>query len=177
MTATDVVASLAVTLDGYIARTDGSVDYLDEYADMGDFDFAAFTDTIGALIMGRATYETTVELGWLWGDTPTMVLTHRNDLAVPDGADVTFAARPTAEAIRAFSADTPKRLWVFGGAEVITEGLKGGAIDTLDLMVVPQALGTGIPLFTEGYSGPMRLVEHTGHGAGAIRLVYDVRTA
>lgn len=84
-----------------------------------------------------------------------------------------FRAQPTAETIRSFSAETPKRLWVFGGAKVIAEGLRGGAVDTLDLMVLPEALGEGIPLFPEAYSGPMRLIEHTSYANGAIRLIYD----
>lgn len=167
-----VVASLAVTLDGYIARTDGSVDYLDKYP-MEDFNFSEFTDTIGALIMGRGTYEVAVGFGWLWGDMPTMVLTTQTGLAVPEGANVKFSAQPTAAAIRSFSAETPKRLWVFGGGKVINEGLHAGAIDTLDLMVMPEALGTGIPLFLEPYSGPLRLLEHTGFSNGALRVVYD----
>jgi dihydrofolate reductase len=172
MTDTDVVASLAVTLDGYIAQTDGSVDYLHKYP-MEDFNFSEFTDTIGALIMGRDTFEVALGFGWSWGDMPTMVLTTRTDLVVPEGANVTFAARPTAEAIRSFSAVTPKRLWVHGGGNVITEGLNGGAIDTLDLTVIPEALGTGIPLFHEPYSGPMRPIEHTSYSNRCIRLIYD----
>jgi dihydrofolate reductase len=174
MPETDIVASLALTLDGFIARPDGSVDFLEKYP-MEDFNFEEFTDTIGALIMGRETYEMSVGFGWLWADTPTMVLTTRTGLAVPEGADVTFAAQPTAEAIRAFSAATPKRLWVHGGAKVISEGLKGGAIDTLDLMIMPEALGEGVPLFLEPYSGPMRLKEHTSYANGAVRLIYDTR--
>lgn len=172
MPASDVVASLAVTLDGYVARTDGSVDYLDKYP-MEDFDFSQFTDTVGALIMGRDTYEVALGFGWLWEDMPTMVLTHRTDLAVPEGANIEFRAQPTAEAMRSFSAETPNRLWVFGGPQIIAEGLRGGAVDTLDLMVMPEALGEGIPLFPEAYSGPMRLIEHTGFANGAVRLVYD----
>jgi dihydrofolate reductase len=170
--ARDTVASLAISADGFIAEVDDSVDFLSKYV-MDDYDFAGFMDTIGALIMGRSTYEVTLGFGWPWGAMPTMVLTTRTDLEVPDGADVTFSNQPTAEAIRAYSAQTTKRLWVHGGGRVITDGLLGGAVDTLDLMVMPEALGTGIPLFVEPYAGPMRLVEHTGFACGAVRLIYD----
>lgn len=176
MSDSDVVASLAVTLDGYVARADGSVDYLEKYP-MEDFDFDSFADGIGALIMGSTTYEQAVEWGWMWGDRPTMVLTTRADLPVPDGADIRFAAMPTPDAIRSFSAATPKRLWVFGGGRVVTEGLRGEAVDTLDIMVIPEALGGGIPLFTDAYDGPMRLVESVAYPNGAFRLVYDTRPA
>ena len=144
----DVVASLAVTLDNYIARADGSVDILEKHP-LEDFDFDSWVERIGALVMGSATYEQSLKWGWMWGDRPTLVLTTRTDLDVPDGAKVRFAATPTAEAIRSFSAETPKRLWVFGGGRFVTDGLLGGAIDTLDITVMPEALGTGIALFTD----------------------------
>jgi dihydrofolate reductase len=174
MTDADVVASLAVTLDGYVCRADGSVDYLEKYP-IEEFDFAAFTDSIGALIMGSTSYLQAVEWGWMWGDRPTMVLTTRSDLPVPDGADIRFSAMPTAAAIRSFAQQSPKRLWVFGGGKVVTEGLQGGAIDTLDITIMPEAIGGGIPLFAGAYDGPMRLVETTGYANGAVRLIYDTR--
>ena len=174
MTAGDTVASLAVSLDGYVADPDGGVAFLEKYP-IEEFDFDSFVATIGALIMGSKTYTDTLELGWLWGDRPTLVLTTRDDLPVPDGVDVRFAAKPTAEAIRSFSAETPKRLWVFGGGKVVTDGLRGGAVDTLDITVMPEALGVGTPLFSEPYDGPMRLVESVVYSNSAIRLVYDTR--
>ena len=170
----DVVASLAVSLDGYVAQADGGVDYLEKYP-IETFDFDAWTADIGALIMGSTTYEQTIGWGWMWGDRPTLVLTTRTDLPVPEGANIRFEAMPTAEAIRSFSAETPKRLWVFGGGRVVTEGLLGGAIDTLDITVMPEALGTGIPLFSEPFSGPMSLVQTVPYPNGAVRLVYELQ--
>jgi dihydrofolate reductase len=172
----DVVASLAVSLDGYIAEADGSVGFLEKYP-IEDYDFDSFVDSVGALIMGSTSYVQAVEWGWMWGDRPTMVLTTRTDLPAPDGADIRFAALPTATAIRSFSAETPKRLWVFGGGKVVTDGLIGGAINTLDITLMPEALGGGIPLFADAYDGPMRLVESVPYPNGAFRLVYDTRSA
>ena len=172
MNDSDVVASLAVSLDGYIAETDGSVGFLEKYV-IEDFDFDSFVQGIGALIMGSTTYEQTVQWGWQWGDRPTMVLTTRTNLPVPAGANITFTSGATADAIRSFSADTPKRLWVFGGGKVITEGLLGGAIDTLDITLMPEALSSGIPLFTGPYARPMKLVQSVPYSNGAIRLVYQ----
>lgn len=171
MAPTDVVAMVAVTLDGYVARRDGSVDYLVKYP-IADFDFDGFVESIGALIMGSTTYKQTIGWGWEWGDLPTMVLTTRGPLDVPDGANVQFTAAPTADAIRSFSAATQKRLWVFGGGRVITDGLIGGAVDTLDITIMPEAIGSGLPLFAEAYDGPMQLEESTGYSNGAVRLIY-----
>ena len=172
----DVVASLAVTLDGYVCRANGDVDYLDRYP-LDEFDFSAWADRVGALVMGRTSYEQTVGWGWTWGDRPTLVLTTATDLPVPDGANVTFRAAPTARAVAEFSAETDQRLWVFGGGNVVTAALLGGAVDTLDLTVVPEAIGTGIPLFTEPFAGPMRPLETIAFANGAVRLVYDTTPA
>jgi dihydrofolate reductase len=169
----DIVASVAMTLDGYIARSDGTVDYLEKYP-LTDFDFDAWVERVGALIMGRTTYEQSLEWGWIWGDRPTMVLTGKSNLPVPDGANITFRAAPTADAVREFSLVTPKRLWVFGGGDVITAALLGGAVDVLDITVVPEVLGTGIPLFTDAFAGPMQLSESVPYPNGAVRLVYKI---
>ncbi|MDX2378798.1 MAG: dihydrofolate reductase [Acidimicrobiia bacterium] len=168
----DVVASLAVTLDGYVSRADGAVDFLDNYP-LTDFDFDAWAARVGALVMGRTTYEQTIGWGWIWGERPTLVLTTATDLPVPEGADITFRAAPTAQAVLDWSQQTPGRLWVFGGGNVVTAAMLGGVVDTLDVTVIPEALGAGIPLFTDAYPGPLRLLETTPYDNGCIRLVYD----
>jgi dihydrofolate reductase len=172
----DVVASLAVTLDGYVCRPDGAVDYLDKYP-LDGFDFPAWAERVGALVMGRTTYEQAVSWGWMWGDRSTLVLTSATDLPVPEGADVTFRAAPTAETIAEFSAGTTKRLWVFGGGNVVTAALLGGVVDTLDITVVPEAIGEGIPLFRQPFSGPMRPMATFPFANGAVRLVFDTSPA
>jgi dihydrofolate reductase len=168
----DVVASLAVTLDGYVCRADGAVDFLDNYP-LTDFDFDAWAARVGALVMGRTTYEQTIGWGWTWGERPTLVLTTATDLPVPEGADITFRAAPTAQAVLDWSKETPGRLWVFGGGNVVTAAMLGGVVDTLDITVIPEALGAGIPLFTDAYPGPLRLLQTTPYANGCIRLVYD----
>lgn len=173
---TDVVASLAVTLDGYVSRVDGRVDYLEKYP-IEDFDFDCWVALVGALIMGRLTYEQTAGWGWIWGDRPTMVLMTKSGLPVPDGADIRFSSAPTAEAVQAFSAETPKRLWVFGGGRVVTEAMLGGAVDTLDITVIPESIGAGIPLFSEPYAGPTSVTKTVPYSNGAVRLVYDLGPA
>ena len=173
MPATDVVALLAITLDGYIARSDGSVDFLDAHP-VEEFDFEGFTNDVDGLIMGSATYEQTLGFGWAWGARPTTVLTNRRGLDVPADSDIRFSAAPTADAIRSLAEECEQRVWVFGGGRVVTDGILGGAIDTLDLTVIPEAIGSGIPLFTAPVPGPMRLIESRPYSGGAIRLVYDL---
>jgi dihydrofolate reductase len=169
----DVVAMVAVTMDGYIARADGAVDFLDKYA-IEEFDFDDFMEGIGAIVTGSATYEQAVGFGWAYGARPTLVLTGRSGLPVPDDADVQFSDSPTPLAVREFAAATPGRLWLLGGGRVITDALLGGAVDTLDLTVIPEALGSGIPLFCKPFDAPLELVETTPYAGGAVRLIYRV---
>ena len=125
--------------------------------------------------MGRTTYEPMSHGDWMWGKHPTLVLTSRNDLPVPAGADVVFSSAPTAQAIAEFRErdDIDGRIWVFGGGRVITDALNGGAVDTLDLTVMPEALGAGVPLFTDAFEGPLRPLEAITYTSGAVRLVFD----
>jgi dihydrofolate reductase len=81
---------------------------------------------------------------------------------------------PTAQAVREFAAETPKRLWVFGGATVVTAAFLGGAVDVLDITIVPEAIGAGIPLFTEAFRAPMTVAHVVPYPSGAVRLVYDL---
>lgn len=170
----DVVASLAVTLDGFVCRPDGSVDYLEKYPIEG-FEFSEWAERVGALVIGSTSYLQAVDWGWSWGDRPTLVLTSRDDLPIPDGANVSFASAPTSEAIREFRErpDVSGRIWVFGGGRVITNALNGGVVDTLDLTVIPEALGNGVPLFTASFEGPLRPLEAITFPNGAVRLVFD----
>ena len=62
----NVVASLVVTLDGYVAWCDGGVNFLEKYL-LTDFILGSWTMRIGALAMGRTTYEQSLQLGWVWG--------------------------------------------------------------------------------------------------------------
>ncbi len=57
---------------------------------------------------------------------------------------------------------------------VLTEGLIGGVIDTLDIVVMPEALGAGVPLFTEAFAGRMRPETAVPYENGAVRLVYNL---
>jgi dihydrofolate reductase len=170
--ATDVVAYLAVSLDGFIAEADGSVTFLDDFGS-GEYGYEDFIDGVGAAVMGSTTYEQVLGFGWPYGDTPTLVLTSR-ELEVPDGADVTFSNERTGEAIRAFAHTTKKRIWVIGGGKVVTAALQARVVDTLELYIMPIALGRGIPLFTEPCEGPLTLIESHAFSNGVMKLVYMI---
>ncbi len=90
---------------------------------------------------------------------------------------MTVRRSPSAKAIAEGAAQTPKRLWVFGGGNVVAAALLGDVVDTLDLMIMPEALCEGIPPFSEPYRGTMRIIHSVSYDNDAIRLVYDTTTA
>ena len=166
----ETIAYLAVSLDGYIASKDGGVSFLEDYGS-DEYDYAGFVDTLGSLVMGAATYEQVLGWGWPYGELPATVLTHR-DLTVADGATVEFSSEPTGIAIRSVAAASPGRVWVIGGGEVVTAGLEAGAIDVLELYVMPVVLGSGVPLFTRALDVPLDLEESTSFSNGVVKVVY-----
>jgi dihydrofolate reductase len=173
--ATDVVAYLAVSLDGFIAEADGTVSFLDDFGS-DEFGYDDFFAGVGAAVMGSATYEQVVGFGWPYGDMPTLVLTSRN-IDVPEGANITFSSERTGDAMGVFCATVTKRVWVIGGGKVVTAALQAGAVDTLELYVMPVVLGKGVPLFTEPCEGPLELVESMAFSNGVVKLVYSLSNA
>lgn len=170
--ATDVVAYLAVSLDGFIAEADGGVHFLDEFG-TDEYGYDDFIEGVGAAVMGSATYEQVVGFGWPYGDMPTLVLTSRQ-IDTPEGANITFSSERTGDAMTVFCAPITKRVWVIGGGKVVTAALQAGSVNTLELYVMPVVLGRGVPLFTEPCEGPLTLTESKAFSNGVVKLVYTL---
>ena len=148
---------IATSLDGYIARRDGSLDWLDEanarVPGGEDCGYRAFMDSVDTLVMGRNTYEKVLTFGaWPYGDTPVIVLSHRA-IAFPahlpgcvshsDEAPPVLLTRLAAKGVRHVYVD---------GANTIQHFLAAGLIDRLTITTIPVILGDGIPLFAPGSS-------------------------
>ena len=166
-----VIAYVATSLDGYIADDKGSVDFLEEFGS-DEYGFDAFFEGVDALVMGSTTYDQVLGFGWPYAGTPALVLTTRH-LDIPQGPKITFRAEATGKAIRAYADSFEGRVWVVGGGRVITEGLIQGAIDLLEVYVMPIALGSGIALFTSAYEGPLTLTDSQPFRNGVVKLVYS----
>ena len=91
-----------------------------------------------------------------------------------EGANVSFSSAPTGDAIRAYADGIDQRVWIVGGGRVIVDGMNDGAIDVLELYVMPDALGSGIPLFPDAFEGTLTLSESRPFDNGVVKLVYDV---
>lgn len=167
---------IATSLDGYIARPDGTFDFLSivERADE-DYGFAEFFASVDALVIGRNTYETALAFpDWPYAGKRCIVLTHRETPSIH--GEQFFAGAPAA-LVDQLGLSGAQRLYVDGGA-VIREFLAHGLIDDMTLSIVPMLLGQGVPLF--GQEVPeQQLVLKTSQSyeSGLVQLCYSRVTA
>jgi dihydrofolate reductase len=173
-----VCVSLAVSLDGYIADTNGGVDWLNPFFS-DEMDFAGFMKAIGAAVMGRKTYDIAVSgtLGPIPPTNyPTYVLTKR-PMPNPPPRYEPFGGKPREliERLRAELAKSSKDIWHMGGGESIEAFRAAGLVDRLELRVIPVLLGEGVPLFPRHARGEerWRLTKHRAFKNGVIELWYE----
>lgn len=167
---------IAVSLDGYIARTDGAVDWLDKY-DPAEFGFESFLDTVGTLIIGRKTFDQVMQFGdWPYGSHRTIVLTS-HDLPEERPTNSEAYGGSILELVDRLRDSRTERgdVWVVGGACVVAQFLFGGFADQLDLFVIPEVLGDGIPLFGKrAETIQPRLIASEQFKSGVVRIQYDL---
>lgn len=142
---------IAATLDGYIARENGDLDWLpgsDGQAGDEDYGFKEFMDSVDILVMGRHTYEKVLAFGrWPYGNKPVVVLSSK-PVNIPPNIAGTVEAKsctPT-ELVKQLSGRGAKHLYIDGG-KTIQSFLKAGLIRQLIITTVPVLIGRGIPLF------------------------------
>jgi dihydrofolate reductase len=187
MTDTDsrVTIHMAASLDGFIARKDGSVDWLetsDEFADGDTLDpefVEAFLKTIDCYVMGSRTYETALSfeargLGWSYGDKPTFVLTRRDLPRTRD--NVTFHSGDLAAFVNSRLRPTFRSIWFVGGGVVSGDCLRLGLADEVRYSILPIVIGDGIPFFEKLERDiPLHLTEVKAYKSGMVGLRYEVR--
>jgi dihydrofolate reductase len=183
--ASRVTIHMVASLDGFIARKDGRVDWLetpDEFAggeSMGPELVAAFLASIDCYVMGARTYETALNfeargLGWVYGDTPTFVLTTRD---LPKARDtVEFCSGDLARIVNERLKPRFRSIWFVGGGAVSGECLRLGLADEVRYSVVPVVIGEGTPFFAGlDKDVALHLVEVTAYKTGMVALRYEVR--
>ena len=180
-----VTIHMAASLDGFIARKDGSIDWLetsDVFADgetMSPEVVAAFLETIDCYVMGSRTYETALRFeargsGWAYGDKPTVVLTTRD---LPRSREsVELYSGDLAELLNDRLRPRFRSIWVVGGGTVAGECLRRGLADELYYSILPILIGDGISFF-EGLDRDvaLHLAGVKAYRSGTVELRYEVR--
>lgn len=172
---------IATSLDGYIARLNGDIDWLDaanETVPEGeDCGYGKLMQSVDALVMGRNTYEKVLTFGsWPYGDTPVTVLS-RNPIMFPDHLPrtVQHSSEKLQELCERLSRDGVKHIYIDGG-NTIQRFLAAGLVDELTITVIPVLLGEGISLFGSiGSDVPLTYMSVKDYEFGFVQLKYAVR--
>ena len=180
-----VTIHMAASLDGFIARKDGRVDWLeasDEFAGGDSMDAGlveAFLKTIDCYVMGSRTYETALNFeakgfGWSYGDKPTFVLTSR--VLPRNRKSVEFFSGDLARLVNDHLRPVFGSIWFVGGGVVCGECLRLGLADEIRYSILPILIGDGLPFFEKlGRDVPLHLAEVKSYRHGIVELRYEVR--
>lgn len=167
-----LVLHAAVSLDGYLARPDGSVDWLPKDMPPG---FEKFFERFDATIMGRKTYDVGLKLGGEEQFTPewNWYVFSRNP-QLEHSPRVQLVSEDICEFTKRLKAADGKEIFLMGGGEVTRALLDADMIDVVDLMIVPVLLGAGIPMFAAEFpQRGLRLVEYETFAGGLLHASYE----
>jgi dihydrofolate reductase len=176
-----IIVYVATSADGYIARPDGDVEWLNRRPQTVDYGIKAFYKTIDTILFGRKTYD--------WALAYHKKMGTKGEMFDTKVANYVFSRKPPKQAaagvefvrgpVKAFAQRlrrTPgKQIWMMGGGELIASFLDAGEIDAFDIHVIPTFIGEGIPLMARRHRDvALRLRAAKKYPDGTVRLRYDV---
>jgi dihydrofolate reductase len=171
----NITLHLVSSLDGFIAKKDNTISWMDssdvyEKGITGD-DGSEVLQSIDCYVLGSRTYEHALELGWPYGDTPTVVVTSRK---LPSTRKtVEFYSGDLKRLVDEILAPRYRNIWLVGGAVLGQSFLKLGLVDEIRLMIAPVTLGDGLPLFGDsGTELKWHLNNVVGYKNGYVDLSY-----
>ncbi len=169
-----IIAYLATSVDGFIARPDGDVAWLDRPRPRGNYSMSEFIRSIDTIVMGRTTYEIGSRLGQaIWPGKKNIILSRTLVSGAIEGAIIESGnVRELAERWRS---EEGGNIWLMGGAVVFGEFLDADALDELIIHVVPVLIGEGIPLLDpRRRTDELKLKSTRKFSDGVVRLHYSI---
>lgn len=163
---------IASSLDGYIARPDGSADWL--FTD-GDYGYHEFYNSIGTVLMGRKTYDKVLEFGdYPYKDKRSIIFTRQDpSLQVTDKLE--FVSGDIVKFTDSLRRSESDDVWLVGGSQIIRLFLEQDLIDEIILSIHPVILGNGIPLFDRiKKEVHMELINNVSFESGLVQLHYRI---
>jgi dihydrofolate reductase len=172
-----IIVYIATSADGYIARPDGDVGWLDRPRPKGNYGMGAFFKTIDTILWGRKTYAKGLEMGMKlssWGSgIKNYVFSRSPQKSTPEIEYVNAPIKPFAQELRK---QAGKDIWMMGGGGIIAAFLDEGEIDEFSIHVIPILIGEGIPLIQPRHrSVPLELLSTKKFPDGVVHLNYRVR--
>lgn len=175
-----IIAYLAVSADGFIARPDGDVEWLNRRPQTVDYGYTKFVANVDTILLGRGTYDWALRYirkhpGISVFDTRTAhyVFTRKPPKRALPG--VQFTSESAKVIARRLRAAKGKNIWMMGGGRLIASFLDAGEIDEFDLHVIPVLIGKGIPLIAPRHRDiELTLIAAKKYADGVVRLRYEV---
>ena len=171
-----IIVHIATSADGYIARPDGNLDWLTRRpAPKGFYGMPQFMRTVDAKIVGRKTFDRSLELGAHFStDDPHYVFSRQSPPAsLPAGVE--FVSQSIGAFAKRLRDQAGKNIWMMGGGEIIASFLDEDLIDEFIITVVPIFIGEGIPLIPSGPRNvPLKLRSAKPFPDGVVQVHYDI---
>jgi dihydrofolate reductase len=171
--APSVCLYISSTLDGYIARADGAIDWLTRIDDNDtDYGYAELYDSVDGIIMGSTTFEMIQALGpWPYTEKPTFIFTNRSLKAT--SANVYAVSGDPAQVVGSKAFSRFRKLWLVGGSALIGTFVKRQLIDEFIITILPVVLGQGLRLFPSPVQEQwLSMVSCTPYDRGVLQVRY-----
>ncbi len=166
-----IILYIATSLDSYIARENGEIDWL--FTDQ-EYGYGAFLERIDTVLMGRKTYEQVLTFGeYPYKEQQTYVFT-----STKSGVDeyATFINKDVSSFVSNLMEKEGSDIWLVGGGELIRELQKHNLIDEYIISIHPTILGSGIPLFQAGViETNLKFVHMESFSSGLVQLIYHTK--
>jgi dihydrofolate reductase len=181
-TGSRVTLHVVSSLDGFIARKDNNVSWLNANGSVyeagvsiSDEEAAAFIESIDCYVLGSRTYEHALELGWPYGDTPTVVVTGRTFPLTRKSVE--FYSGDLRTLVKEQLAPRYRNIWLVGGAMLSQRFLELGLVDDITLTIAPVLLGDGLRLFGSSLTEERwHLKNVVAYKNGFVELSYSAST-
>ncbi len=176
-----IIVYIATSADGYIARPDGDVEWLNRRPSNIDYGMRAFYRTIDTILLGRKTYDWAmkyarkhrVKSGMFDSKVANLVFSRKPPKKAAEGVE--FVSQPVKAFARRLRTTPGKHIWMMGGGELIASFLDAGEIDEFDIHVIPTLIGKGIPLISPRHRDvSLHLLSVRKYSDGSVRLRYEV---
>ena len=174
-----VIVHIGTSADGYIARSDGDLEWLTSRpAPQGFYGMNAFMKSIDTKVLGRKTYEMSLRMGAKFDAKNPHIVFSRYPPPPEAPAGVHFVNEAIGPFVRRLREQPGKDIWLMGGGEIIASFLDEQAIDEFVISVAPVFIGEGIPLIARRHRyAPLELLSSERFEDGMVQLHYSVRNA
>lgn len=172
-----IIVYIATSADGYIARPDGDVRWLDRPRPKGNYGMGEFLKTIDTILWGRKTYGKGIEMGTMAAGFGKGIKNYVFSRQPPGSLEpgVEFISEPINTFAQRLRSQPGKDIWMMGGGGIIASFLDENEIDEFIIHVVPILIGEGIPLIeARRRAVPLKLLSSRSYPDGVVRLHYSI---